>query len=86
MPIVKAVQVNRTRMHQMQVSGKKWEISANDLIDFARTYDIPDPIGNLQRVCAAVARWPVLAKGVGVPKDEIDKISRFQPEWTKSFR
>jgi serine/threonine-protein kinase HipA len=75
-----------TRMHQMQVAGKKWDISAKELIDFAKTYDIPDPTGSLQRVCHAVAKWPEFAKEAGVEKAEIDKISQFQPEWTKSFR
>ncbi len=75
-----------TRMHQMQVAGKKWDINANDLIDFAKTYDIPDPTGSLQQICHAVAKWPRFAKEAGVAKDEIDKISQFQPEWTKSFK
>lgn len=74
-----------TRMHQMQVAGKKWDISPNDLIDFAKTYDIPSPTGTLQRICHAVARWPEFAKEAGVAQDEIDKISQFQPEWIKSF-
>lgn len=74
-----------TRMHQMQVAGKKWDISAKDLIEFAKTYDIPDPIGSLQRVCYAVAKWPEFAKEAGVPKGEIDKISQFQPGWIKTF-
>jgi hypothetical protein len=72
-------------MHQMQVAGKSWPISANDLIDFAKVYDILDPIGRLQRICQAVSKWPSLAKQAGVPKAEITKISQFQPEWTKSF-
>lgn len=73
-----------TRMHQMQVAGKSWDISADDLIGFAKTYDIPNPIGALQRVCNAVAQWPKFAETAGVAKNEIKKISAFQPKWTKA--
>lgn len=75
-----------THMHQMQVAGKTWHISANDLIEFAKTYDIPDPVGRLRRICHAVSTWPSFAKDAGVPKDEVERIGQFHPEWTKSFR
>lgn len=74
-----------TRMHQMQVAGKSWHISANDLNDFAKVYDIPDPRGRLQRICQAVSKWPLWAREVGVPKVAIDKIGQCQPAWTNSF-
>jgi len=74
-----------TRMHQMQVAGKKWDITAKDLIDLAKAYDIPAPAERLQRICQAVAQWPTYAREVGVPAVEIEGISRFQPAWTRSF-
>ena len=74
-----------TRMHQMQVAGKKWNITATDLIDLAKAYDIPAPAERLQRICQAVAQWPTYAREAGVPAVEIERISQFQPAWTRSF-
>ena len=74
-----------TRMHQMQVAGKKWDITAKDLIDLAKAYDIPAPAERLQRICQAVAQWPTYAREAGVPAVEIERISQFQPAWTRSF-
>ena len=73
-----------TRMHQMQIAGKKWDISAEDLIVFAKTYDIPSPQEKLQKVCHAVAGWPEFAKRAGVLEAESEKIRQFQPEWVRA--
>lgn len=72
-----------TRMHQMQVAGKKWDITDKDLIEFARTYDIADPAGGVQRICSAIARWPEFAERAGVDQDTMEKIGQVQPAWTK---
>ena len=39
----------------------------------------------LQRICQAVAQWPTYAREAGVPAVEIERISQFQPAWTRSF-
>ena len=33
----------------------------------------------------AVAQWPTYAREAGVPAVEIERISQFQPAWTRSF-
>ena len=43
------------------------------------------PAERLQRICQAVAQWPTYAREVGVPAVEIERISQFQPAWTRSF-
>jgi serine/threonine-protein kinase HipA len=72
-----------TRQHQMLVGGKAWGITAADLIALADAFDIRRPRELLQRVAAAVTRWPEFANQCGVPRDEIDRIKSFQPQWTR---
>ncbi len=73
-----------TRMHQMQINGKKWDISAEDLLTFAKVYDIRRPRESMQKIVDAVARWPEFAKKAGVPDEEIRGISEFHPPWVKA--
>jgi serine/threonine-protein kinase HipA len=74
-----------TRMHQMQIAGKNWGISADDLILFAKTYDITNPRERLQRICDAVSRWPDFAKAGGVPQPEVNRINKFHPDWISAI-
>jgi serine/threonine-protein kinase HipA len=74
-----------TRMHQMQVNGKKWEITAEDLLDFAKTYDIRRPRERLQKIIEVVSRWPEFGKTAGVAEEEIRRIAAFHPDWIKSL-
>lgn len=74
-----------TRMHQMKLFGKKWDISAEDLITFAKTYDIPSPDERLQKIGQAVARWPEFARMAGVPELEIEWIKQFHPDWIRAI-
>lgn len=74
-----------TRMHQMQIAGKNWDISADDLIAFAKTYDISSPKERLQKIGDAVSRWPDFAMAAGVPKPEVDRINQFHPDWVSSI-
>ena len=75
-----------TRMHQMQVSGKTWDITAEDLLNFAKAYDIRRPRERLQQINDAVARWPEFAKNAGVPEEEVRRIGQFHPAWVKTIR
>ncbi|MES2352889.1 MAG: type II toxin-antitoxin system HipA family toxin [Pseudomonadota bacterium] len=73
-----------TRMHQMQLNGKKWDITAEDLLDLAKIYDIRRPRERLQKIIDVVSHWPAFGKNAGVPKEEIRKIAAFQPDWVFS--
>jgi serine/threonine-protein kinase HipA len=70
-----------TRQHQMLVGGKAWDISAADLLALADSFDIRKPAQLLQRIAAAVARWPEFARRAGVPQAEIDRITAYHPQW-----
>ena len=72
-----------TRWHQMQVGGKKWEISAKDLLQLAKTYDIRRARERLQQIREAVIRWPEFAAMAGVGEVEIQRIAALQPGWAK---
>lgn len=70
-----------TRMHQMQVNGKTWDITVEDLLGLARLYDIRRPRERLQQIMDAVARWPEFGKDAGVPDAEIRRIEAYRPPW-----
>lgn len=73
-----------TRMHQMQINGKKWDIAAEDLLELARTYDIRRPRERLQQIANVISGWPEFGKRAGVPDDEIRRIGGFHPAWVKA--
>lgn len=73
-----------TRMHQMQINGKKWDISAEDLLNFAKAYDIRRPRERMQQIVDAVARWPEFARKAGVSDEEISRIGGFHPAWVRA--
>jgi serine/threonine-protein kinase HipA len=73
-----------TRRHQMQVNGKNWDITAKDLLDFAKAYDVRRPRERLQQIVDAVARWPEFAKMAGVSGDGIRWISGFHHAWVRA--
>jgi serine/threonine-protein kinase HipA len=73
-----------TRWHQMQVGGKKWEISAEDLLQLAKTYDIRRARERLQQIRDAVSRWPEFAATAGVGEVEMLHIAALQPGWAKA--
>ncbi len=70
-----------TRQHQMLVGGKAWDITETDLIALADAFDVRKPVEGLDRVAAAVARWPEFARRAGVPRAEIDRIRAYHPAW-----
>ena len=67
-----------TRQHQMLVAGKAWDITAADLLSLARQFDVRQPKPLLQRVAAALARWPEFAREASVAADEIARIATLQ--------
>jgi serine/threonine-protein kinase HipA len=73
-----------TRQHQMLVGGKAWDITDADLIALADTFDVRRPRELLERVAAAVARWPEFAGRAGVPRIETDRITAYHPAWVQS--
>ncbi len=74
-----------TQTHQMKLGGKDWGITAKDLLEFAKTYDVSAPRDRLQKVCDAVARWPGFARMAGVPDSEMERIRRFHPDWVRAI-
>jgi serine/threonine-protein kinase HipA len=72
-----------TRQHQMLVGGKAWDITSADLIALAGTFDIRRPVDLLDRVAAAVARWPEFALRAGVARADISRIAAYHPKWVK---
>jgi serine/threonine-protein kinase HipA len=72
-----------TRQHQMLVGGKAWDITEADLIALADEFDIRRPRDLLERVAAAVARWPEFARRAGVPPAEVARIQAYQPDWAR---
>jgi serine/threonine-protein kinase HipA len=69
-----------TRQHQMLVRGKAWAITGDDLIELGREFGVNQPREKLDRVLAARARWPHVARKVGVPAQRIKEIQRVHPE------
>jgi hypothetical protein len=67
----------------MQVGGKKWEISADDLLQLAKTYDIRRARERLQQIREAVTRWHEFAATAGVGEAETQRIAALQPGWAK---
>jgi hypothetical protein len=55
----------------MQVNGKTWDITAEDLVSLAKAYGIRRPKGRFQQIIDAVGRWPEFGKEAGVPKEEM---------------
>jgi serine/threonine-protein kinase HipA len=72
-----------TRQHQMLVGGKAWGVSAGDLLDLARAFDIRRPADLLEGIIDAIARWPYFADQAGVPTADMERIRAFQPEWAR---
>jgi serine/threonine-protein kinase HipA len=73
-----------TRQHQMLVGGKAWDITAADLMALADAFDIRRPRELLERVSAAVARWPEFASDAAVPPAETARIRAYQPAWART--
>ncbi len=74
-----------TRQHQMLVRGKAWDITAEDLIALADSFDVRRPKELLRRVADAVAGWPDFAARAGVPQAQIARIKAFQPDWVRAL-
>ncbi len=72
-----------TSEHQMRVAGKSWNIDAQDLLHLADAFGVKHASGLLNRVIDSLARWPALARMVGVPQDQIDRVASFRPDWAR---
>ncbi len=69
-----------TSRHQMSINGKRDEFTRADLQALARVAGIKKTRANqmLDRVIAAVRRWPEFAEKVGVPPRRATEIQRNQ--------
>jgi serine/threonine-protein kinase HipA len=72
-----------TRQHQMLVGGKGWDITEEDLLELARNFDVRQPRALLEGVVDALARWPEIARRVGVSEEKIEHVASYQPVWVK---
>ena len=63
-----------TAMHQMSVNGKFDGITRADLLSFAAANGVKDGAELIDQVCEASARWPKIAREVGVPESMISGI------------
>ena len=65
-----------TSMHQMSVNGKFDGITRADLLAFAAANGVKDGAELIDQVCEASARWPEIAREVGVPESMISGIEK----------
>ena len=63
-----------TAMHQMSMNGKFDGITRADLLLFAAANGVKDGAELIDQVCEASARWPKIAREVGVPESMISGI------------
>ena len=63
-----------TSRHQMSVNGKFDGITREDLLAFASANGVKDGAELIGQVCDAAARWPEMAREVGVPDAMIKEI------------
>lgn len=67
-------QGNWTAQHQMSVNGKFDDITRSDLMAFGNANGIKDASDVIDQVCEVTARWPEMAREVGVPAEMINAI------------
>lgn len=63
-----------TARHQMSINGKRTDITRADLLTVGTEQGIAAPHQIIDKVVAAVGRWPEVARDCGVATDQIDKI------------
>ena len=63
-----------TSQHQMSVNGKFDGITRADLLAFASANGVKDGAELITQVCDSAARWPEMAREVGVPEEMISQI------------
>ena len=63
-----------TAQHQMSINGKFDDITRADLVAFASANGIKEATEVIEQVTDAAARWPEMARNVGVPKEMISGI------------
>lgn len=63
-----------TSQHQMSVNGKFDGITRADLLAFASANGVKDGAELIDQVCDTAARWPEMAREIGVPDEMIKAI------------
>ena len=61
-------------MHQMSVNGKFDALTRADLLAFSDANGIKDASLMIDNVCDVAARWPEIARVIGVPEDLVKEI------------
>ena len=64
-----------TSQHQMSINGKFDGITRSDLLSFASANGIKDAAEVIDQVLNSTARWPEMAREVGVPEEMIKGIA-----------
>lgn len=64
-----------TASHQMSINGKFDDINRVDLLECGKRNNIKNAADIIDEICGAVASWPSIAKGCGVPQDMVDAIA-----------
>ena len=69
-----------TSRHQMSINGKRDAFRRDDFLALASSAGIKKARGNdmLDRVIAAVRRWPLFAEKAGVPEQRVEEIKQNQ--------
>jgi serine/threonine-protein kinase HipA len=62
--------------HSLSISGKRMNISRNDLLDVAKKMNIKKADAIIDQVYAAVSKWNEFAKQTNVKKDLKEAISK----------
>ena len=64
-----------TSQHQMSINSKFDGITRSDLLSFASANGIKDASEVIDQVLNAAARWPEMAREVGVPEEMIKVVA-----------
>lgn len=64
-----------TRRHQMLIAGKGDDITREDLTEVARSFNLRGAAHEIERVVAAVRKWPEFAQAAGVEEASMQRIA-----------
>lgn len=70
--------------HQMACNAKRDNFSTEDLLEAAKAADVKRPHKIIDQVQHAIARWPQLAKDVGIEKDTANTIAKLHRRFKTS--
>ena len=59
----------------LSINNKRDNIQLKDLLGFTEEFSIKNPKGIIEKVQEQIYNWPVITKGINIPKYVIEKIS-----------